>query len=188
MSHTRITALWTGITGGPGYTRLSFGGTLDEAGATAAANRVRAFFDAIKANLSLNTVISFSEVAQMFSPAGQLIGEVAIVPPPAVTGTGTAAYSAPSGAVVNWITGVFINGRRVRGRTFIVPLSTNAYFGDGTLAGGTIATIGGAANTLQNGVPNLVVAGGVGVGGGYEATVTGASVPDRAAILRSRRD
>ena len=188
MSHTRVTALWTGVAGLPGYTRLSFNGALDEAAATACANRVRAFFDNIKGLLPPGVVISFSEVAQVFNAGGQLTGEVAVVPPPAVAATGTGAFAAPVGAVVQWITGVFINGRRVRGRTFLVPLASSAFAVDGTPGSTTLATIGGAANTLQNGVPALVIAGGIGEGGGYEVPVTGASVPDRAAVLRSRRD
>lgn len=50
-----------------------------------------------------------------------------------VTGTGLAGAAAGVGACITWLTGGIVNGRRLRGRTFIVPLNASLYEGDGTL-------------------------------------------------------
>lgn len=189
MAYTSVTALWSGFTGGPGYTRLKFAGNLSGPAATNCADRMRTFFQALITYLPAGCVVSFSEAAQQFDTTGLLIAEVPISPVPgSITGTGAGAYAGGSGAVINWLTGSVLNGRKVRGRTFLVPL-TGAFFTDGTLAGAAITAITTAATTLQGGSPGLVVASGLVPGtSGSSAGVTGVSVPDRAAVLRSRRD
>ena len=110
MAYTRITALWTGVAGLPGYTRLRFNGELTSAESALAAGRMRAFFEAIKPKLALGVNISFAEAAQQFNTLGELIGEVAYAPPAPVTSTGTGAFAAPVGVVVNWLTDVVFKG------------------------------------------------------------------------------
>jgi hypothetical protein len=188
MAYTRITALWTGAAGLPGYTRLKFMGDLDAAGATSAAARMRTFFDAIKSFIPQGITIGFNETAQIFNVQRELTGEVAYTVPATVTGGGIGNYAAPVGLVVNWITGSFFNGRKVRGRTFIVPASNTAFFSDGTLQSSTMSTVVTAAQALAAGTPNLGITSGNGVDTFALQNVTGASVPDRAAVLRSRRD
>lgn len=50
-----------------------------------------------------------------------------------VDGAGGTAVAAGVGACVSWKTGGIINGRRLRGRTFLVPFATSSYDTDGTL-------------------------------------------------------
>lgn len=188
MAYTRITALWSGAAGLPGYTRLRFDGDLDSAGAAAAAGRIRAFFDSIKTLLPSGVNIGFAEAAQVFDVASVLTGEVQYAPPLPVAGSGAGGYSAASGCVVNWLTGAVRNGRKVRGRTFLVPLANTGYQSDGTLAPATVTTVTAAAQALLAGTPAMTVASVYSGGGGGITGVTGATVPDRAAVLRSRRD
>jgi len=106
-----------------------------------------------------------------------------------------------SGAVVNWRTGVVRKGRRIKGRTFLVPLKTTVYDEDGTLTSAAIGTINSAAAALINttGEADLGVYGRPtrqrGDDGAMEtipdglwAVATSFNVPDMAAVLRSRRD
>lgn len=188
MPFTTITAQWQGIPGAPGYTKIRFLGELSSSQATAAADRLRNFFFAQAGLLPSTCSVNFAATAQVFDVAGVLIDEVALSPvPSAVIGTATGAYSGATGAVINWITGEISGGRRVRGRTFMVPLAAG-YDTAGSLAAATITTITNAANALANGVPGIIVHQALGDGGGRESLITGATVPDRAAILRSRRD
>jgi hypothetical protein len=115
----------------------------------------------------------------------------AATPPTVVNGGGSGAYSAPSGAVLHWLTGTVRNGRRLRGRTFIVPLANSNYEANGTLAAGTITAIQNAGLALMDeATTRLVVYGrpAPNAADGVAALVTGARVPDMAAVLRSRRD
>lgn len=188
MTHTRITALWNGLTGLPGYTRMSFSGSLDAAACATAAGRMRTFFDAMKAYIPSGGVITFSETAQVFTTGGVLTGELSYTPPAQVNGTGSGAYNGAGGGRVNWLTGAFLNGRRVRGRTYLVPQVSTAFDTNGTLSSGYISALTAAAAALVSGAPELVVISRLGPGSGSESLVTGASVPDRASVLRSRRD
>jgi len=109
-----------------------------------------------------------------------------------VPGTGDANYAAPVGAVITWRTNTVIGRRRARGRSFLVPLAGNMFEADGSLAGGTVAGIQSAAGTLISDAvgtfmiwhrPTSLTA-----ANGVAAEVTSATVPDLAAVLRSRRD
>jgi hypothetical protein len=68
-----------------------------------------------------------------------------------VTGTGLGNWSAASGACITWHTNAFINGKEVRGRTFIVPLAGNTY----SAVGGISSTV---ANAIQTAANNLRIA------------------------------
>lgn len=186
--HTTITATWLGIPGAPGYSKFRFSGNLSSGEATAAAGRVSTMFSSIRGLLPATCSVNFAAVAQVFDFDSQLVSEVALDPPPtAVLGQAVGNYSGATGAVINWVTSTIAQGRRVRGRTFIVPLAAG-FDTSGSLGATTITAIQGAAQTLAEGSPGLVIVKrppGAVVG---EYGVTGASVPDRAAILRSRRD
>lgn len=199
----RVITRWSGFTGGPGYTVLHFrdfesgegpNGGFSEAQALSAVTRVRAFFDTIKGFVP--TVVVFDvlpEVEVIESTDGRLISAINVTPPAQVRGTGTGNYSAAAGAVVNWRTAGIRNGRRVRGRTFLVPLAVGAFSGTGELAPGTRTGIAAAAATLaeQGGSPDLGVYGrpsGPGATDGVWFGVTSSNVPALSAILTSRRD
>ena len=46
---------------------------------------------------------------------------------------GGPVYSAPVGGLVRWLTASFAGGRRLAGRTFIVPMSSTSFGNDGLL-------------------------------------------------------
>lgn len=189
MAYTQITALWSGFSGSPGYTRFRFDGDLDAAAADAAGGRVSAFFTFIAALLPDTVTVAVDPTAEIHDIDGGLTGTVAFAPDPDVDGSGTGGYAAPVGAAITWHTGLFLGGREARGRTYIVPLNGADFEANGTLTSGTQTGLQDAADTLLGGTPPLVVAGGHSpTGGGYVAPVISASVRDKAAILTSRRD
>lgn len=187
MAYTRITAIWNGATGLPGYTRMKFIGDLDSGGAAAAAARMRAFFLTCAPLIPAAVNITFTEAAQVYDLQSNLTGEVPFTPPATVQGTASGSFSSPVGMVINWLTGAFSGGRKIRGRTFMVPLGSSAFAVDGSPGSGSVTTVQGAATTLLGGTPALVIQT-TSPGTSNMTTVNGASVPKRSAVLRSRRD
>lgn len=194
MAILRVKARWTGFSGAPGYTVLHFNNFSDPipARAQAAVNATRAFFFGIQSLLPTSVTITVDSAVDVLEEAtGQLTDLVSVTPVPTVTGMNTSSFSAPTGALIHWLTGGVRNGRRVRGKSFLVPLTVQIYQTDGTLNAGNMSTISTAAQALIDAENvDLVVYGRPVQGGspGVAHLVTGQRVPDMAAVLRSRRD
>lgn len=198
MDMLRVTARWQGFSGAPGYSNFFFssgfldGGLLGDE-AQALADRVADAFNELYLLLPSPVSISIEpEVPVIDSDTGVIQDFNTITPPSPVGGGGTdSEYAGPAGAVVTWRTSDLRNGRRIRGRTFLVPLRTFAYQDDGTLTAQSMTYIRNFADTLVGGSLD----GDLGVwsrptggSGGVFASVTGYTVPDMVAVLRSRRD
>lgn len=193
MAITRITAQWTGFRGSPGYSNFFFDGAYaDEGGVEAAALAVADFFTAFRDELPSGTNITVQPTGDLVDEAsGQITSVIDFAAPPAVLGSDSRTYSAATGAVVNWNTQDYVNGRRVRGRTFLVPLSSGAFDGSGDLASGALTKLRTAANGLVEATldhPLCIWHRPVNGAGGSSHVVTNATVPDLGAVLRSRRD
>lgn len=193
-----VTAVWAGFTGAPGYSRFNFAELANASAVQAAVNAVRTLMANAAASLLTTQKITVQTLVQHHDLAtGDLTGETTAGSSPAdVVGilASSTAFAGGSGLVVNWVTGQFWNGRKVRGRTFIVP-AVSVYSNDGTItstaqtnwqtAGATFAATSGItpvvwAKKFDDAKPPNQVA-------GAAFTVTGATVPDRAAQLRTRR-
>lgn len=127
----------------------------------------------------------------------------------ALEGSAIGPYSAPSGAAVTWHTTIILNGRRVKGRTFVVPLRSEFYGPDGSLDDTTLNVLRAAAAALVAASPGSmliyhrptdnVVGVPAGPGGsppavpsvpgtdGQGCPVVSSTISDKAAVLRSRR-
>lgn len=194
----RVTINWTGFTGGPGYSNLYFetsdGGAITQGAVDSAVTKVAAFLAAIRGELpsSVTTGVE-AQVQEIAEITGNLEALWTGTPPAAAPGTDAGVYSGATGFVINWFTNEVINNRRVRGRTFIVPLGGSAYDLNGTIGTTRLATFNTAATNLRadSGNSRLVVwhrpnpVTGLG-GGAYQ--VVSHRIPDKAAVLTSRRD
>ena len=181
----RIRVAWTGFPGAPGVS--TFYATT---AATPMAN-IRTFFNNIHPFLPSDVTLSFPGAGDVLDDVtGILTGSWSAAPPADVTGSGTGTYAAPVGAVVNWGTATIHRGRRMRGRTFLVPLNGPSFQNDGSLDSTVRAgLISGAQALIAAGPGNLLAwSRPISGGGGLSAAVTTANVPDLAAVLRSRRD
>lgn len=107
-----------------------------------------------------------------------------------VAGSGPSNTAAGAGACIGWLTGGIVNGRRLRGRTFIVPLTTAAYDLDGTITSSSLGVVSTFANAVQ-------ASGGLAVWhrpttatstDGTSYGVISNRVRDKVAFLSSRRD
>lgn len=203
MDILRIIARWSGFPGAPGYSVFHFttdGGFWDgglvgdsaQVAADGAAGRISDAFGRINTYLPNGSRIEIQEEAPILnSDTGEMIGSVEVDAPAVVAGVSERDMVGPAGAVVNWRTNDYRFGRRIRGRTFLVPLNVNAYEGDGTLSSSGRSSMRDFADEVLNGEGSADF----GVwsrprdgSGGVFATATSYSVPDMAAVLRSRRD
>ena len=187
----KLTAKWEGFDGAPGYSNFYFLKTAMN-NTQMAADAVRHFFDTIKGLLPSTVTIQVQqEITTYVAETGTLVSLDSVdVQPTAVTGTASGSYSAVSGAVINWLTTQSMGTRLLRGRTFIVPLSNGAYQNDGTIATAALTILRDAAYDLRLaiGADLAVWSRPKGGTGGLAVKVAGSRVPDKAAILTSRRD
>ena len=196
----KVVAKWSGMTGGPGYSNFYFRTGADGLGnsdnAQAAAAAVRAFFNSAGQFIPNSATIQVQpQVEGLLEDTGQLTNIYSVTAPSPVVGSvgATQTYSAATGAVVTWYTNGIRRRRRVRGRTFIVPVAGNAFDAQGTLSSVFLATMNPAADSLmqQFAGASLVVWGrpsAKGATDGVAFPVASKNIPDMAAVLRSRRD
>lgn len=194
---------WQGFIGAPGYSIFHFrdfgapeGWDPTVAQAQECVDKVRTFADAIKGNIVYGSSLQvLNDVEEIEDTTGEMVNVMSTTAPAVVNATTTAAfnYAGPVGAVINWRTSTVRRGRRIQGRTFLVPLLSNNFEVNGTLGAGSITTLAAAAAALSadGASPDLGVYARPskdGVTPGQWAPVTGYNVPDMGAVLRSRRD
>jgi hypothetical protein len=188
----RVVADWTGGKIGTGFSNIYFtGGTSTP---QACADATRAFFGSALvtgSNLPTGVNINFrSTVDVVDSMTGHLSNQLPVTAPAAVSGGGTARYSALAGSCVTWRTADFLNGHRVRGRTFLVPLDGGAMQADGTIDNTALGFMNTAAAALVAAAPELVVwhrpTAPAATDGAYYVVVSGTAA-DKSAYLTSRR-
>lgn len=202
----KVKVKWTGFSGAPGWSNFYWdnfdGGFLVQASANSVANRVETFLNAIKVRIPNHVSMAIQSDVEDVNPIdGKMTQIYSIASKPAILGTAvTQSYSAASGIVINWRTAAVKNGRRVGGRTFLVPVAGGAYQSDGTITPGDLTETQNAASALLthvdperlavwsrpvtkdkagNLLPTPIA--------GTAHQVTVATVPDLAAVLRSRR-
>lgn len=189
----RVNWAGTSLTG-PGVSVLharTSGGSTTVQCAQALSDRARAFFDAVKALVPAGVTWSFpSECTELDTTTGQLIGVHPVTPPADVVSTGAVStLLRPIGARVDWLTTAIVNGRRLRGRTYLVPLTVGSFDGSGSIATTPLGTMETAATAYKN--TGLFTASQPAVWSrthGILADISGSNVPDFQTVMRSRRD
>lgn len=186
-------AVWTGIPGGTGistfYTTVgAFQADVDF---------IRAFFAGVAGSLAAGVSVQvLAEGVTINEVSGAVTGTWGpFTAPGAVVGTGGVNFAAPVGAYVQWRTGGVVHNRRVRGRTFLVPLGAGLYDAQGTIVNTNLSGIQTAAAALVTNLTDMGIwsrpfAGSPGnpARSGSVHTVTSALAVDKAVVLRSRRD
>lgn len=186
MALARMRVTWQGWPGAPGYSNFY----CEAAAGALPLAQIRTFFDTVKSYLPAGLTLSFPGSGDIIDPAtGNLSGAWSETAQTNVVGTGSGNYAGNAGAVVHWLTDSIVRGRRLRGRTFLVPLVTGAYDTLGSLGTTPLATLQSAASTLVGAASTpLEVWSRPGPGyAGSQGTVTSSRVPDLAVSMRSRR-
>lgn len=186
----RHTAVWEGSPGLPGYSQ--FYHSVSDPISTSATNgsvAVRAFFGELITLIPDEVTVTVDPVYQIIDEVtGQITGEGTVSPAPQVlNGTYAGGWSRQIGALVEWVTASFIAGRRLRGRTYLVPLGAVGD-SDGTLSSGTVATIESSFVQIVDATEDFRVwHRPVNGSGGSSAAITSAILRDKAAVLNSRQ-
>lgn len=160
--------------------------------AQAVADRVRAAWVPVAAKMpSLWTCVVQTTVDILNPASGALIGSQTVTAPAALGGTeGTKFGLAAAGVCVNWQTTAFVNGRRVRGRTFVSPLN-DGQDADGTPSAAHVAAVLAMGPILQDFDPNeplfVVWHRPIAGAGGSAHIVNGVTARDSGSMLTSRR-
>lgn len=198
----RVRVAWTGFVGGPGVSTFY---TDDFAGFSGAFSTLMASLkDSIPDTVKITVPNSGDTIDDT---TGALLGSWNGTSGFFVQCTGDGHHAAPAGYMIKWETGAIHNGRRVRGRTFIVPCSSNIYDADGTLIPAFltgkqtaldtfVASMGTTLKVWQR--PRAATPSWTDVKGrthlaksatdGWASFVTSATIPDKTVVLRSRRD
>lgn len=185
MTIQRVRVHWTGFTGAPGVNTLFYGPGADPA------PDLHTFFNAIAAFMPTAVTTSYDFEGDTLDEAtGALTGTWSGTTGAAVTGTGTATYAGPVGACIDLRTSTIVGKRRLQGRMFLVPLSSDSFQADGTIGGTVLGALQSAAAALlgsASGAEWKVWHRPKPGQNGSAAAVTSVIVPDLAAVLRSRR-
>lgn len=208
----RVRHVSQGWGGGPGlntfyYAPESPGDPSAISDAEDCASAVRAFFDAIKSYFPTDWTGTVTPTVDVIDPLnGELETSYAIDPPAVVTGTSGAGFGpTPVMMLVRLLTSTVAHGSRVQGRAFIGPVLP-ASDGFGTPSSTIVPDFTTAADLLDTSIAttaNLAVwhrprearAAGpdnkptaLTAHDGAAFLVTAKQVPDKFAVLRSRRD
>lgn len=183
----KIPVAWGSWPGAPGVsTFYTFGGNLDNDVAA-----IRAFFNSVAGLMPTGLTLSVPGVGDTIDDATGLINGAwnATAAPAIVTGSSGLSYAGNAGSIVHWFTAGVANGHRVRGQTFLVPLTNVAFDTAGSIATAALTTIRNAGTALiSSGAGDLRIwHRPVGGAGGSSFVVLTSSVPDLAITLRSRR-
>lgn len=182
--------VWTTPGGGTGYSVLHMIAPLNQTAANQIAARVHTFISTLLSYMPNEvSAIGDSELRVLNQFTGELEGVFAVATGAGGVGSDNAAYNRAAGARIDWQTGIVVAGRRIQGRTYVVPLGTGAFDSNGLVSAPGIAALAAAGNALRTGLQtdggNLVVWSRT---TGATAPVTGVTIPPKGAILRGRRD
>jgi hypothetical protein len=189
MRLNRLVLSWSGAqVKGNAVTVLHYDGTEDAAPPVAA---VFAALDEIKLSIPTGVTITVPNSGEVIEDTtGELVSVWTGTGGGSKVMTGNSAAAAGAGGVITWNTGAIVNGRHLRGRTFIVPFGNDNYDVDGTLSANAVSRLNAFATAL-------IASGGLGVwhrpttpGGsdGTSSSVLSSRVRDHVAFLSSRRD
>ena len=182
----RVNTSWSNFPGAPGISSIY---SLTQPSASGLTD-IRSFFSAFSTIIPAGATLQVEGEGDIINDAtGTLTGAWSATQPAAINCSGAGNYSGSTGAVVHWFTNGVVRGRRVRGRTFLVPLVASAYDTNGSLSSSAISSITTAADGLiaAAGITPAVWSRPTGFASGAAFEVVSSRVPDLAVVLRSRR-
>lgn len=202
----RVRTVITGFNGQPGYMTFYFASRLVAPNNEHAVNACTRVKDALISLGGLVPVAWHYQVDSNVDVLNDVDGEIDhSLSGQAFAGNGTGATGYGPGAtgmLVRWITNVRLQGKLLSGKTFIVPIGPNSD-GDGTPSAGAIASTTDFGNALLEGGliptidpviwrrPRKANSGknhNLPQRDGTSAKIVSFIVPDKFAVLRSRRD
>jgi hypothetical protein len=148
--------------------------------------RLATFYGAVKGYIPSGITITIPSSGRVIeSTTGHPTAMWANGTDTAIACTGTGGVHAAGGAMIRWNSSLFVNNRRLRGKTFLVPLTVSSYSSDGTLDSAAFGVLNTAAAAVPGGTSGLAIWSRK--WGQWAAATTGECV-DKAVVLTSRRD
>lgn len=194
----RVQVILTGFTGAPGLMYFHYQGStpgaFSTADATAAIAAVRQFLFANSATFGAVVSLQVQSAVEVVDwVTGALLRLEAGTGAAVVVGSATSPVLTAEGPLIQWFTQTVINRRLLRGRQFLIPSGTSAVTATGAVAAARIAAGVAAGNALiATAGPTFSIwhrpvpfASG---SNGTVGAVISCAVPDKVAVLRSRRD
>lgn len=193
----RLRIGWTGFPGAPGVTTMYFTDAASSQGA------VQTLLDSLVGNLPLDVTVQQEASGDIITAeTGALTGTWTGTVEPPVQGLNPSVYAAPIGFQFQWLTNTVLDGHRVRGKTFVVPTATQIFDTNGTLTPAAVIALTDQGNAFLNTTlgtfliwhrPRAARAAdgsrpAVAARAGGVAFAIATRVPDKAIVLRSRRD
>jgi len=189
---SEITVENSGYQGAPGLMRWYVSGT--PTGNDAITN----FYNAIKGGFAAGTTWQVHNSGNTYAEStAEITGAWSVgADGPPILASANVGYAAGVGLKLSLLTSTIVNRRRVRGGCFIIPLSSQVYQPNGTIADDYLASVRDALEALFAAEDALVVwsrpfVPRLGQGGtarvGSLAPVTSVNVADKVSWLRSRR-
>lgn len=183
MALWRVRTEFVGVQGSPWLSTMYFG-TVNSAAQSV--NAVGVFWTAV--DNAISSAVTWRTLADVdeIDVGGNLIGIASVTPQ---TGTGGAAgdrLPPATQGLITWRTGSIIGGRELKGRTFVPGIVENNSDAAGTPVAGVITILQNAADALIADVNSALT-----IWSRQHAQVrlaAVASVSDKWAVLRSRRD
>jgi hypothetical protein len=182
--------VWSTPGGGTGYSVFHTAAPTTAAEAQSAASAFHTFAQTILSYMPNEvSIVGDTEYRVLNDVTGTLTGVFSVSGGTGGSGSDTANYNRAAGARIDWGTNTIVGGRRLRGRTYIVPLGTGAFDSNGLVSAAGIAALANAGANLVDDLDAvqrpLVVWSRV---YGQTATVTNVQIPPKGAILTGRRD
>ena len=198
---TEISVTQSGDTGGAGISRFHFQSPGGVVPAPSDLNTMtlslKNFYAAIANRLPISVTWTVQQEVRILDVDTGILQAMAAAPSaqsPVQGAVAAASYPAGVGARINWRTGNVVDGRQLRGATFICPLAGATYANDGSINTAVTASLLTAANNLLTAASTGSVLMGVyhrpkKTGGdlGVFGPITVPTVGTTAASLRSRR-
>jgi hypothetical protein len=182
----RVRVAWSGNpVVGPGVSTLYW----DEADSGYVA-KLATFFNAVKNIVTVGVVWTIPNTGDLIDVAtGAITGAWTDGTSTTVSAAQSGNYAAGVGARIRWQTSGIRNGRRVRGSTFIVPITVAGYDAGGTLSTTVIDACNTAAGAVFTaGATQMKIYSRPNAGGpGQANTVLNGSCLDTVSWLRTRR-
>lgn len=188
-----IKVISTGFPGAPGFTTFYFNGE-DSTDRDNQFRHVKAFLELAKGLFPNTWSAAVQAEGRVLTASSGVLDTTTTVPAdgtanPSVGTAAVATFGAgAAGICISYTTTGINRGRRVRGRTYLVPISAGVYGPDGTIDNAFLAGIRTAFQTwatdpLEFGVWSRPREG----SGGVLYPVDAVSIKDKAAVLTSRR-
>lgn len=194
-----LKVVWADFPGAPGLSQFAV--TLpDVATLSSAISALSTAFSNLAGYLPSGLTLHFPGDVEIFeAETGTLMDAETVTGGMQVAGTATGSMVSAGGAAVTWLTNSIQNGRRVRGRTFIVPSTETMFDTDGSLSAGALSALNGFGQdivdyTASASTSRLAVWGRPRDASESRpakpfslAAITNFSVTDQMAVLRGRR-